>query len=73
MTIEAIENAIFAQLYPDRLKVAMLVAKAFWRAAEEPSVDDINTALKQLSARSDVECFGNILNWRYSEMRRVDP
>ncbi len=72
LTIEEIEAAIFSQMHPDRLKVAWLIGHAFPKIAEQPDDADIDSALLRLKIRSDVEAFGDITNWRYSEMRRVE-
>jgi hypothetical protein len=71
LTQKEIEDAIFAQLYPDRLKVSWLVGHAFPIAGEQPNEGDINAALLRLQAWPNVETFGNVTKWRSSEMRRV--
>jgi hypothetical protein len=71
LTSKEIEDAIFAQMHPDRLKVAWIVGHAFPIAGEQPSEADINAALLRLQTWPNVETFGNVIKWRSSEMRRV--
>jgi hypothetical protein len=72
LTPTEIEDAIFAQLYPERLKVAWLVGHAFPIAGEQPNEADINAALLRLQVWPNVESYGNVTKWRSSEMRRVE-
>jgi hypothetical protein len=72
LTPKEIEDAIFAQMYSNRLKVAWLVGHAFPIAGEQPNEVDINAALLRLQIWPNVESFGNVTKWRSSEMRRVE-
>ena len=72
LTPKEIEDAIFAQLHPDRLKVAWLVDHAFPIVGEQPNDADINAALLRLQERPNVVAFGDVTNWLFSEMKRAE-
>ncbi|WP_306144009.1 hypothetical protein [Roseibium sp. MMSF_3412] len=70
--ISDLEKALYDKLAPGRhqIKVAMLVALTF--DGKTISSDEIvNAALERLVRRADIESFGNIFNWRRSEIRRL--
>lgn len=70
--IADLEKALYDKLAPGRhqIKVAMLVALTF--DGKTISSDEIvNAALERLVRRADIESFGNIFNWRRSEIRRL--
>ena len=52
----------------NRMKVAMLIAKTFGKNLLY-SEKLIDAALAKVATRNDVEAFGNISNWRFSEIR----
>jgi hypothetical protein len=62
--------------FGQRRKVALIVAKTTQELGEHHGVNDeetiaiINAALDILVQRSDVKTFGNIRNWRSSELVR---
>jgi hypothetical protein len=67
-----LEQGLYEALVPGapQMKVARLILTAF------PNTDDwekeeIDEALSRLIHRPDIEPFGDIYNWRYSEIRRV--
>ncbi len=53
-------------------KVAMLIAKAAGNGLVWKDENATNKALLQLSKRPDVETFGDIRKWRFSEMKRIE-
>lgn len=60
-----------------RKKVALIVVLAtcnlteFENLDDEPTLAKVNAALDILVQRSDVQAYGNIENWRHSEIFRV--
>ena len=60
-----------------RRKIAMIVSLATRDLPDLENLDNsaacgiVNSALDLLAANSDIRSFGNIQNWRYSEMARV--
>jgi hypothetical protein len=63
--------------FSSRKKVALIVVLAtsnlpeFENLDDEPTLAKVNAALDILVQRSDVQAFGNIENWRHSEIFRV--
>lgn len=63
--------------FGSRKKVALIVVLAtsnlpeYENLDDEPTLAKVNAALDILAQRSDVQAFGNIANWRHSEILRV--
>jgi len=68
---EEIERMLYANLVPDshQIKVAMLLVRALG-ISDFPADDIVNSALDKLVLRSDIQSFGQIHNWRNSEIKR---
>jgi hypothetical protein len=63
-----IEEALFAQIRSQQLKVAMIVALALAWDVDDTDVARIDLAFETLVADKRVVSFGNIANWRHSEV-----
>ncbi|MEO0979189.1 MAG: hypothetical protein AAFY24_18115 [Pseudomonadota bacterium] len=70
--ITDLETALYNGLVPGRhqIKVAMLVGMTFGGKTIR-SDEIVNAALERLVRRDDIQSFGNIRNWRRSEIRRL--
>lgn len=70
--ISDLELAMYDALVAGKpqIKVAMLIVRTFG-TDDLPAEDRINAALERLADRQDIETFGVIKRWRYSEIRRL--
>lgn len=77
-SIEQLEVAILEELYEGyQLKVARIASRVgdrfpnFW--SDDPDAADaiMDQALARVASRKDVHSFGDIRNWRFSEMCRA--
>ena len=75
--VELIANEMLASLpFGRKLKVAMIVGLSINKLPDAPSLDDeefhqaVDAALDLLVAHPEVQSFGDIHNWRYSEISR---
>jgi hypothetical protein len=68
-----IEARLYDTLVPGApsIKTAMLLLRTF-KDEELPNAELINQALGQLAQRPDVASFGNLAQWRSSELMRMD-
>jgi hypothetical protein len=67
-TAEELDAALYAVLSPRRQKLAMIAAKVMMANRQSVTESMIDEAFARLAQRSDVETFGNISNWRFSEI-----
>lgn len=70
--ILSLETKLYETLIPGaaRIKIAKLVVQAF-QIDNLPDESLINQALNELCKREDIVPFGNINNWRQSEITRT--
>lgn len=68
----SIETKLYETLIPGaaRIKTAKLLVQAF-QIDNLPDESLINQALNELCKREDIMPFGNITNWRHSEIIRT--
>ncbi|WP_152912478.1 hypothetical protein [Candidatus Rhodobacter oscarellae] len=69
--IAQVEDRLYATLVPGarQIKVSMLLVKAFPHL-DFPADEIVNSALATLAERHDVEIFGDVNEWRHSEILR---
>ncbi len=68
MNIEEIEAELFALLTARRQKLLKLVLVAFRARIKDADVGRVNEAFQRIVSRQNVESFGDISDWHYSEM-----
>ena len=68
MTAEDLDEALYASLKPLRQKLAMVAAKVMTANRQRVTESMIDKAFTRLAARGYVETFGDISNWRFSEI-----
>jgi hypothetical protein len=66
-----IEEALFAQIRSQQLKVAMIVALALGWGVNDADAARIDLAFERLVSDKKVVGFGTISNWRHSEVARA--
>lgn len=67
-TADELDAALYASLKPLRQKLAMVAAKFMMANRQSVTESMIDQAFARLAKRPDVETFGDISNWRFSEI-----
>ena len=72
MELVEIESRLYRALEPGKpqIKIAMMVARAF-KNEDIPDEREVTKAIKTLVQRNDIQSFGQVTNWRHSEISKT--